>query len=64
MGAATATDPEHWQVEAWRSEQLLQAGYPPHIAAELALNPAVDLHLAVHLVAAGCEPRLAAQILL
>lgn len=51
-------------VEAWRLEQLLQAGYPVAIAADLAADPSVDLHRAIELVAGGCAPELAGRILL
>jgi len=51
-------------VEAWRAEELERAGYPPGLAAELAICSHVDLHRASSLIARGCTPELAAQILL
>jgi len=51
-------------VEAWRAEELERAGFPPGLAAELAICIHVDLHRAASLIARGCTPELAAQILL
>jgi hypothetical protein len=50
-------------VERWRAGELERAGYPDDVAAELAMRPDVDLHRAVELLAKGCTPELAAQIL-
>jgi hypothetical protein len=51
-------------VEAWRAEALERAGYPPGLAAELAIRSEVDLHSAAELLERGCSPELAARILL
>jgi len=51
-------------VEAWRAEQLELAGYGAAAAAELATRHDVDLHVAVEMLAHGCSPELALQILL
>jgi hypothetical protein len=51
-------------VEAWRAEQLEMAGYGAQAAAELAMRQDVDLHIAIDLLASGCQPDLALQILL
>ena len=51
-------------VEAWRAEQLEHAGYGAAAAAELAMRHDVDLHVAIELLARGCRPELALQILL
>jgi hypothetical protein len=51
-------------VELWRAEELERAGYPPAAAAELAARADVDLHRATELLANGCDPDLALQILL
>ena len=51
-------------VEAWRAEQLEIAGYGAQAAAELAIRPDVDLHVAMELLTSGCSPELALQILL
>jgi hypothetical protein len=48
---------------AWRFSQLERAGFSRQLAAELALSH-VDLHDAAELVQQGCEPALAARILL
>jgi hypothetical protein len=48
----------------WRLEQLERAGYEGLAAVELAERRDVDLHAALRLVARGCVPALAAQILL
>lgn len=50
--------------EAWRLEQLLRAGYNLEHAEQLAERRDVDLHQAIALVDAGCEPVIAAAILL
>ena len=51
-------------VESWRFEVLLRAGYPPTLANALARERAADLHLAARLLENGCEPELAAAIVL
>jgi hypothetical protein len=51
-------------VEAWRAEQLEMAGYDAQQAAELAIRPHVDLHVAVELISRGCAPEIALRILL
>lgn len=52
------------RVERWREEELERAGYEPAFAARLAARHDVDLHLAVRLLARGCPPELAVEILL
>lgn len=54
---------ERSKVESWRLHVLLDAGYPLPLAERVAGSEA-DLHQAVELVLAGCEPRVAAEILL
>jgi hypothetical protein len=51
-------------VEAWRAEQLETAGYGAQAAMELAMRHDVDLHIAIDLLASGCQPDLALKILL
>ena len=51
------------KVESWRLHTLLEAGYPVPLAERLA-GSEVDLHDAVELVRRGCEPTVAAEILL
>ena len=50
-------------VESWRATELERAGYSSQDAAELAARPDVDLHRAVELLARGCSPELALDIL-
>ena len=52
------------EVEAWRRQALLRAGYDERAAAAIATRPEVDLHGAVDLVERGCPPDVAARILL
>ena len=54
---------ERAKVESWRLHVLIEAGYPLPLAERLA-GSAVDLHQAVDLVALGCSPEVAAEILL
>jgi hypothetical protein len=51
------------KVASWRLHQLIEAGYPVHLAERLAHSDA-DLHRAVELVRQGCDARIAAEILL
>jgi hypothetical protein len=52
------------QVEHWRAQELIRAGYPADGAAKLAARHDVDLHRAVELLSSGCPAELALQILL
>ena len=54
---------ERAKVESWRLHVLMEAGYPLPLAERLAGSNA-DLHRAVALVAQGCAPETAAEILL
>jgi hypothetical protein len=51
------------RVESWRLHILLEAGYPVSLAERIA-GSEVDLHVAVELVKSGCDPTIAAEILL
>jgi hypothetical protein len=51
------------RVASWRLHQLIEAGYPVHIAERLAHSDA-DLHRAVELLRSGCDAKVAAEILL
>ena len=51
------------KVASWRLHQLIEAGYPVHLAERLAHSDA-DLHRAVELIRSGCDARVAAEILL
>jgi hypothetical protein len=55
---------ERAKVESWRLHVLMEAGYPLPLAEKLAAALDADLHHAVDLVARGCDPRTAAEILL
>lgn len=54
---------EQSKVESWRLHVLIEAGYPLPLAERLAVSPA-DLHTCVELVQGGCDPTVAAEILL
>jgi hypothetical protein len=55
---------ERAKVESWRLHVLIEAGYPLPLAEKLAAALDADLHAAVELVGRGCDPRVAAEILL
>jgi hypothetical protein len=50
-------------VHAWRTAQLVEAGFPTGLAARLATDWRYDLHALIELVERGCEPHLAVRIL-
>ncbi len=52
------------RVELWRFERLREARFPEAIAMLLATRRDVDLHTAVGLLAGGCPPSTALDILL
>ncbi len=54
---------ERDKVESWRLHVLIEAGYPLALAERVAASD-VDLHHAVEILAKGCSPDTAAQILL
>ena len=54
---------ERAKVESWRLHVLMEAGFPLPLAEKIAHSEA-DLHRAVELVAQGCDPQTAAEILL
>ena len=54
---------EQAKVESWRLHVLIEAGFPLPLAERLAASEA-DLHTCVDLLAQGCEPATAAEILL
>jgi hypothetical protein len=67
MAAANLTaipELELEQVERWRLDSLRRAGYDPEAATVLAASHEVDLHRAIDLLAHGCPPAIALQILL
>ena len=50
-------------LDAWRRRRLAAAGFEPRMAAQLSVDPAVDLHELLVLVDRGCPAELAARIL-
>jgi hypothetical protein len=50
-------------VVAWRRRQLLAAGFPVPLAAQLAADGRYDLHALIGLVERRCPPELATRIL-
>jgi hypothetical protein len=60
----TLVETESERIERWRAEELERAGYEPGSAAKIAVRPDIDLHLAIDLLARGCQPDLALKILL
>jgi hypothetical protein len=64
MLAAPMIPTESERVDTWRLHVLIEAGYPVPLAEKVAAAGHVDLHRAVDLIAAGCAPGLATQILL
>lgn len=54
---------EQSKVESWRLHVLIEAGFPLPLAERLAVS-AADLHDCVDLVRSGCDPTVAAKILL
>jgi hypothetical protein len=51
------------KVASWRLHQLIEAGYPVHLAERLAHSDA-DLHRAIELLRSGCDATVAAEILI
>ncbi len=49
-------------VEEWRLQKLAAAGWPEPQALLLAASHAVDLHFACDLLANGCDPAVAWEI--
>jgi hypothetical protein len=54
---------ERDKVVSWRAAQLLEAGYDPRTAEKIAQRCQIDLHRACEMLSQGCEPELAAKIL-
>jgi hypothetical protein len=55
---------EEERVMHWRVEELERAGYEAEDVLAIALDPTVDLHLAIDLIHRGCPHELALRILL
>lgn len=54
---------ERDKIVGWRFDELERAGYGI-FAAAIAARCDIDLHLAVEIVERGCDPKVAAEILL
>lgn len=52
------------KVEKWRLHVLEEAGYSFGLAQRLAMSATVDLHVATRMIREGCDPEIAAEILL
>jgi hypothetical protein len=61
--AVQEIETESERVLRWRADELKRAGYDDRLALKLALRSHVDLHRAVDLLRRGCDPVLAARIL-
>ena len=61
---STVATIEEAAVEMWRYERLLAAHCPARAAMTIAHCREVDLHAAVDLLARGCPPQTALDILL
>lgn len=55
---------EQEDVEGWRYDELVRAGYDVDVAELFALKPYVNLHVACDLIRKGCDQLTAIQILL
>jgi hypothetical protein len=62
-GSDTRGSPPAIAFGEWRRRRLAAAGFEPQLAAELAQEPAIDLHELLVLIDRGCPPELAARIL-
>ena len=63
MNPTTTSQREQYEVASWRREQLAHSGFPPRLAARLAMDPRYDLHALIELVERGCDPERAMRIL-
>ncbi len=65
MMTAQAEQPvETERIVDWRYAELVRAGYDADVAAALAQEAAVDLHLACDVLRNGCSAATAARIFL
>jgi hypothetical protein len=62
MGKLANLEPAGADVNRWRREQLVLAGFPLPLAVRVAKDPGYDLHRLIELVEAGCSPELAVRI--
>jgi hypothetical protein len=47
----------------WRLGRLVQSGFSPRLASQVATDERFDLHALIELVERGCPPQLAVRIL-
>jgi len=59
-----AQEDEHAQLEAWRLQQLLNAGLRYHRAELLANRTDIDLHRIIAMLEKGCDHKTLLRILL
>ena len=66
MRTALSDEPltEQEDVEGWRYDELVRAGYDTDAAEVLALSGYVNLHVACDLIHAGCDQLTCIKILL
>jgi hypothetical protein len=64
----TRNEPEEIKVEKWRCKELIRVGFDATDALTIAARHsgpgAIDLHYALDLVSKGCDPKVAADILI
>jgi hypothetical protein len=63
MRTETAQAQAGRSVVRWRRERLVEAGFPPTLAAGLAADARYDTHALIGLVEDGCPAELAVRIL-
>ena len=63
MRTSTRDEQAPRDVVLWRCEQLIGAGFPVALAAELADDARYDLHALIELAERGCPPDLAVRIM-
>ena len=51
------------EVVRWRREQLVDSGFAPQLADDVAKDSRYDLHALIELVERGCHPEVAVRIL-
>jgi hypothetical protein len=63
MATKTSTEEATDEVVFWRRGLLVEAGFSPTDAAQVAGDPRFDVHALIELVERGCPPDLSARIL-
>ena len=62
MRTKMASKRESHEVVRWRSDQLVDAGFPVAFAARVAKDARYDLHALIELIERGCPPGVAVRI--